>query len=131
MRRIRNSRGGVIIVLIVFILFSWLSLVGLQMDLARRNDSVNRLRSSAAAAALAEAGAAKALWELRRGNAGYTGEADIRLDTGTFSVALRREGGQTVITATGYLPDRTRPRAAESVRVVAGPGGAVLTWQRL
>lgn len=127
----RGSMGSVWLATLALILVSWVALATLQLSLAARQRSANRMRLSTAAVHLAEAGVAKALWEASSGNGGYKGEEDVPLDSGTFSVAVRREGGQLIVTATGWIPDKQRARIWESVRIVATPGGSVLTWQKL
>ncbi len=126
----RSQRGSVSAAAMFMLLTLWLALAALQMSVVSQYDAVNRMKLSAMAVNLAEAGAAKALWEARRGNASYAGE-EAALATGAFGVSVRREGGQLVVISTGYVPNRKAARALERVRVLASPGGAVLAWQKL
>jgi hypothetical protein len=116
--------------MIGLIMITWTALASLLLTLASQSRTANRMQMSAVAMGLAEGGVVKALWESARG-AGYKGEEDTALETGTFSVSVKREGGQLLITATGWIPSKARARFSQSVRVVASPGGGVLNWQKL
>ena len=125
-----GSRGNVYLMMLGFIIITWSALASSLLTLAAQSRTTNRMHLSAMAMGLAEGGAAKALSDSAR-NAGYKGEDDSPLGDGTFSVSLKREGGQLVITATGWVPSKSRARWSESVRVVATPGGGVLAWRKL
>lgn len=126
----RGERGSVFAMMTALIIITWSWLATILLSIAAQGKAANRMQMTAVAMALAEGGAAKALWESSR-SAGYKGEEDVPLGDGTFSVSVRREGGQLVVTATGWVPRKAGARFSQSVRVVATTGGAVLLWQRL
>lgn len=94
------------------------------------------------ALALAEAGIEKAAYELNE-NGTYSGETGTVLSPGQFTVTVTTIDGSTKrITATGYVPNTTSPRATRTVKatlnidsnviafnygVQTGNGGFVLT----
>jgi hypothetical protein len=125
-----DRKGSAYIMMICLITLTWAALAATLLTLAAQGRTANRMQMSAVAMGLAEGGAAKALWESARG-AGYKGEEDTPLGDGTFSVSVKREGGQVVITATGWVPRKSGARFSQSVRVVASPGGGVASWQKL
>lgn len=126
----RANRGSVAIAALVVLLAGWSALAGGFVILSRQGESANRLRMSAAALALAEGGAAKGVLQAAR-DGSYKGEDDTPLGDGSFSVKVQREGGQFIVTATGWVGRKASSRYTETVRVVAGAGGDVLTWQKL
>lgn len=97
--------------------------------------------ASAQARSLAEAGIDKAVYELNQGG-GYSGESGTALGNGTFSISVASiDGNSKRITATGFVPNSTNPRATKIVQttlsintevvsfafgVQAGEGGIVL-----
>lgn len=70
---------------------------------------------------VAEAGIDKALWQLNQTAGSYTGETDTALGTtGTFTVTITNKAASLkTITATGYIPDSTNPRAKRTIKVDA------------
>lgn len=97
--------------------------------------------ASAQALALAEAGIDKAVYELNQ-NGSYAGESGTVLGNGTFTISATAVDGNTKrITATGFVPNSTNPRATKVVQtsvsidtevvsfsfgVQAGDGGILL-----
>ena len=135
MKRISNEAGSVWGVLIILILFIWVSIASILSVLASQYETASRAKMSAAALYVAEGGARKALWELSRGRAGYSAEAELDLDVGVASVETRSENGRLVVTATGYVPDKRHPRASQAVRVEAVKDAKsdyhIAAWHRL
>lgn len=125
-----SDRGSVVAIMLGLILLTWTALAGSLLTLARQGRQFSRLQLSAMALGLAEGGAAKGLLQAGR-DAAYKGEEDTPLGDGSFSVKVQRESGQLIVTATGWVGRKASSRFSETVRVVAGPGGDVLTWQKL
>ncbi|MCX6766718.1 MAG: hypothetical protein NT170_02975 [Candidatus Moranbacteria bacterium] len=91
---------------------------------------------------LAEAGIDQAAYKLND-NSNYNGESNTTLGNGTFSVSVSNVNSSTkTITATGYVPNSTNPKAIKIVKttmtisnsviafnygVQAGTGGFVMT----
>lgn len=67
---------------------------------------------------LAEAGIEKCLFKLTK-KENYTGEKDVALGEGVYDVNVTSLIGKKQIDATGYIPDKTSPRAYRKVRVIA------------
>lgn len=70
---------------------------------------------------LAEAGIERALWQLNQTAGSYTGESNTTLGTtGTFTVSIANKS-QTLktITATGFVPNNSTPRAKQTIKVDA------------
>lgn len=70
---------------------------------------------------LAEAGIDRALWQLNQTAGSYTGESNTTLGTtGTFTVSITNNGSNLkTITATGFIPNSTKPRAKRTIKVNA------------
>ncbi len=126
----RVDRGSVYVMMTCLIMLTWSALAMILLRLASETRTAARTQMSAAALGLAEGGAAKALWESSQ-KPGYRGDDEIPLGDGSFSVSVKREGGELIVTATGWIPNKANVRFSQSVRVVATPGGGVLSWQKL
>lgn len=123
-----GRRGSVWIMLVFLIIAAWTAMAASLSMMASQYRSLNRQNLTSAALCLAESGVAKALWELSRDPA-YGGEADTKLDVGTFSVVVR---GDEVV-ATGYVPSRLKAVVLQTVTVKIGKGGGglrPLSWRR-
>ena len=132
MRKIRGEAGSAWIVLVFAILFIWTFVTAILSVLASQYQTASRVKMSESALYVAEGGARKALWELSRGG---TGEAEVDLEVGVARVEVRSEGGRLVVVSTGYVPDKTHPRASQAVRVEAVKDARgiykIAAWQRL
>lgn len=135
MRIIQNEKGSIWIIMSFLIIFVWVSMAGVLKIITSQYQTMNRIKMSTAAFHLAEAGITKGLWELSKGNTGYNGERNTRLDIGTFTVDVHSKNGQFIITSTGYIPDRGHVRAKQIIRVVAERDEKgtykIVTWQKL
>lgn len=71
------------------------------------------------ATTLAEAGVEKAVWQLNETIGSYTGETDTALGTtGTFTTTITDKSPTLkTITATGYVPNSSTPRAKRTIKV--------------
>jgi hypothetical protein len=66
---------------------------------------------------IAQAGIEKAVYELNQ-NSSYTGESDVSLGNGEFSVTITNVDANTKLAqVTGYVPDSTNPTATKTVKV--------------
>ncbi len=76
------------------------------------------------ATALAEAGIDKGLASLNATWGSYNGELETVLGDGTYSVAIASKDSNTkILTATGYVPDKTNPKVKKTVSVqISGSG---------
>ncbi|MEK7101729.1 MAG: hypothetical protein AAB882_01090, partial [Patescibacteria group bacterium] len=84
--------------------------------------------TSVQAQALAEAGIDKAVYELNQ-SAGYSGESDIELGNGTYSVSIVSIDGNTKrVTATSYVPNSTNPTAKKVVQATIGIDASVASF---
>ncbi len=117
----KNCSGQIIIVGIIF-----LSVVlVLASSLFNRVSNFMNFSSSSIineqANNLAEAGIEKAIWQLNQTAGSYTGEADTTLGaTGTFTVTITNKNSSLkTITATGFVPSSTKPRAKRTIKVDA------------
>jgi hypothetical protein len=85
--------------------------------------------ASTQALAIAEAGVDAAIYQLNQ-NAGYTGETDVAVGAGTFTVTLSSIDSTTkTLTATGYVPNRTQPVATRTVRVQISNSSSVVSFR--
>lgn len=68
---------------------------------------------------LAEAAIDKAIWQLNETAGSYSGEANTPLGTiGTFTVTITsKTSSLKTITATGYVPNATNPKAKRTIKV--------------
>ncbi len=68
---------------------------------------------------LAEAGIDYGLWQLNKTAGAYTGDTNKSLGTtGTFTVTVTdKSSNLKTITATGYIPNSTNPRAKQTIKV--------------
>ncbi len=74
---------------------------------------------------LAEAGIDKAVASLNTTAGVYTGEVETNFGSGSYSVAITSiDSSNKIITATGYLPNKTKPivKRAIQIQVVKGAG---------
>lgn len=72
---------------------------------------------------LAEAGLDKAVASLNKTGGGYNGESEVVLDSGSFSVTITSQGsGSKIIESTGYVPNKSNPKAKRTVKVRASSG---------
>ncbi len=76
---------------------------------------------------LAEAGIDHAIATLNE-NTNYAGESGVPLGAGTFSVSVVSSVSEKIITATGYIPNDTEPRAQKTVRASAGIDTSIVAF---
>ncbi len=105
-RRMRGS--SYLIFLWIFVLTGALSIALLSATLSEYQGSA-MLRDTLSATNLAEAGLARALYELNYGDQEFIGMDNVSLGEGTYSVQMLSVNGQILLRATGAVPaDRSR-----------------------
>jgi len=79
---------------------------------------------------LAEAGLEKAFWQLNQTAGSYTGEANTTLGTvGTFTTTIQNKSGNLkTITATGYVPNATKPKSKRVIKVDVGIDNTIIAF---
>lgn len=112
-----NKKGLVLSLVLIFLLIlvliatTFIVLANNEIRIARQQTD------SLKAFFLAEAGIEKALFELPR-NTNYTGEQDT-LGEGVYDVTVSPPNGVRQIDSTGYISNKTSPRAVRQIRVMA------------
>lgn len=75
---------------------------------------------------LAEAGIDKAVNSLNQSGGSYNGETETFLGEGSYSVTITaKDAGTKIISATGYIPDKTQPKVRRSLKIEASRGVGV------
>lgn len=116
---LRFPRGQIMVVAIIFlavILILAASLFGRVAGFLRfGSNSIIREQATQ----LAEAGVDKAIWQLNETAGAYSGETNTPLGTiGTFTVTvIPKTSSLKTLTATGYVPNSTSPRAKRTIKV--------------
>lgn len=117
-----NKKGMVLIFILAYI-FVLILIVTSFVTLT--NNEIRTARyggDSLRAFFLADAGVEKALYELTMDSL-YSGESDVSLGEGVYDVNVVAMGDQREITAIGYIPNKTAPRAQRAVSVTAEKSG--------
>lgn len=71
---------------------------------------------------LAEAGVDKAIASLNRPGSSYTGESEVILGAGSYSVTVTTAGNNKIIESTGYVPSKENPKSKRTVKIIASKG---------
>ena len=116
-----NNKGVVLIVVLAFMLM--LVIISLSYISLTHNEIrlVKQQKDSLGAFFLAEAGVEKAIFELSSDDS-YPGEYNVSLGGGVYDVSVTvspDDEKKREITATGYVPDKTSPRAGRKIKVEA------------
>ena len=79
---------------------------------------------------VAEAGLERALWQLNQTAGSYTGESNTALGTvGTFTVTVANKSASLkTITATGYVPNATKPQAKRTIKIDVGINSDIIAF---
>jgi len=126
----KGSPGQILIVGIVFMAV----ILILSAALFSRVTSFIRFNSNditrEQATNLAEAGVEKALWQLNQTAGSYPGETDTSLGTtGTFTTSIQpKTSTLKTITATGYVPNSTNPRAQRTIKADVGISDTIIAF---
>lgn len=76
-----------------------------------------------AALAIAEAGVDKALESLNKSSGAYSGEEEVSLGDGSYSVTIISKDASTkVIQATAYIPDKANAKAQRKITILVSKG---------
>ena len=79
--------------------------------------------SSEKAITLAEAGVDKAITALNKTGGTYSGDSEMVLGEGSFSVTMTTKDSATkIIESTGYIPNKTSPKFRKTIRVQVSRG---------
>lgn len=121
-----KEKGQIFVVVLAamgVVLFTVLSVIaGAQIYYQNSSYSIDAQKATA----LAEAGIDKAVSSLNKTGGSYNGESETSLGDGSYSVSITSLNAATkVITATGYLPNKTNPRAKRTVKIQASKGVGV------
>lgn len=126
---IRKESGQILIIVFValgVVLFSVLFIIaGAQIYFGNAQYAYEAEK----AVFLAEAGIDKAVNSLNK-NPNYSGEDNISLGEGSYSVTLTSKDAATkIITATGYIPSKTNPKVRRTVKIESSKGvGAAFNY---
>jgi Tfp pilus assembly protein PilX len=84
--------------------------------------------ASAQALSLAEAGVDEAVYQLNQ-NANYTGETNIALGSGVYTVVVSNVNTNTKrLTSTGFIPNATNPLAQKSVTTLVNINATIISF---
>lgn len=124
-----NSRGYVLLFVLI------VSAIIAAVTVGFLNYYVSSVRServalaSAQAFSLAEAGIDVAINKLNT-NPSYVGESNVALGDGVFSTTVTSIDGNTKrVTATGYIPDSTNPRAIKEMQVTSSIDASIVSFR--
>lgn len=127
--KLAGETGQVIILALIFltVILTVVSLlvgfVGLNVQAGRR------ALASEQALHLAEGAVDKAVWQLNATGGAYTGETNTALGVGVFDVSIANISPTVKeITATGYVPGKTSPRAQKQIKVRASIAASVVSF---
>ena len=115
---VKCQNGQILIIAVIFLVV----ILVLATSLFTRTAGFLRFGSNSIlreqATNLAEAGIDKAIWQLNETVGSYTGETDTTFGTtGSFTVTVvDKTASLKTITATGYIPNSTNPRAKRTIK---------------
>jgi hypothetical protein len=119
----KKQRGQILLLVLVVIatvLISVLLIIGGAQLYYR---SASYTVDSEKALALAESGIDKAIVSLNRTGGSYTGDNEVILGDGSFSIKVTDKDASTkVIETEGYIPSKTNPKIRRSLKVEASKG---------
>lgn len=121
-----NQTGQILVVVFValgVVLFTVLSVVaGAQIYF----QNAQYFSNAEKAAALAEAGIDKAITALNKTGGSYGGEQETILGDGSYSVTITTiDAGNKLIEATGYIPNKDKPKVKRTIKIVSSKGVGV------
>lgn len=120
----KNYEAGQILVIVFValgvVLFTVLSVVaGAQIYYQNASHSAD----SEKVTALAEAASDKAIASLNKTGGSYNGELETPLGEGSYSVSITsKDAGTKIIQATGYIPNKTKPKIKKTISLEASKG---------
>ncbi len=105
---------------IALVLFTILSLIaGAQIYFSNSTYSVDAEKATS----LAEAGIDKAIASFNKLGSSYLGQGETFLGDGSFDITITTKNAATkIIQASGYIPNKDKPRAKRTVRIEASQG---------
>src|SRR5258708_158573 len=119
---IKKESGQIFIVAIVVISVILINTVGIIAGALLYEQNSRHSIENTQAINLAEAGVDKAIASLNSSGGTYSGDPEVFLVPGSFSVSVTSSGNNKIITATGYIPSKSNPRAKRTVKINASKG---------
>jgi hypothetical protein len=121
-----EQKGQVFIlalVVLTLVLFSTVGIIGGALTFSQNSRySIESIKATN----LAEAGIDKAVASLNTRGGAYNGEAETFLGGGSYSVAVTSQNSSTyLITSTGYVPNKTNPKAKRTVKIQISRGSGI------
>lgn len=115
-KSLKKTRGNAWVgILVLLVLMSALG-IALVSDTVRTIAQSKKAEQIVVAQALTDAGIDKAIWKLNK-TAGYVGENDIVLPTGTVDIAITTiDAENKQVIATAYVPSKQNPKTTRKVR---------------
>lgn len=126
----QNQSGQILVVVFIalgVVLFTVLFIVaGAQLYFQNTSYSVNTEK----AIALAEAGIDKTITSLNKTGGSYSGESETTVGDGSYAVVVTSKDVATkVIEATGYIPNKSKPKVRRIIKITASRGvGAAFNY---
>lgn len=123
-----HTRGSVMVLVVVFMGVFFMMFAGMVAYATSYARLERQTVAGVQALALAEAGIDKAAYELNL-NGSYAGESNTALGNGTFTVSVASVDSSTKrITATGYVPNSTKPVASKEVQATVSINADVVSF---
>ncbi|MBI2019149.1 hypothetical protein HYS95_00580 [Candidatus Daviesbacteria bacterium] len=121
-----NQKGQILILVFIalgIVLFTVLFIIsGAQIYFQNASYATDAEKATA----LAEAGIDKALASLNSTGGSYSGESETALEEGVFSVSITsQDAGTKLIQSTGYVPDKSKPKAKRTIKISSSRGVGV------
>ncbi len=111
------------LIVLTLVLFSTVGIIGGALTLSQ---SSKYSTESVQATNLAEAGIDKAVASLNTRGGAYNGETETPLGVGSYSVSVTSKNASTyLITSTGYVPNKTTPKAKRTVKIQISRGAGI------
>jgi hypothetical protein len=123
-----RERGYTLLLVLVYFSVTIVGYAGFIDYLTTYSRSTRQAVASTQALALAEAGIDKAVYSLNQ-DSNYSGETNTVLGDGMFTVSIVSGGSTRHITATGYVPNSTAPKATRIIKTSASVGTSEISFR--
>lgn len=119
-----KSQGGQILVLSLVVLsLVMVSTILIISGSVTFNQNSHYSIEEVQAISLAEAGIDKAVASLNKTGGAYSGNEEIGMGNGSFSVTVTsQDSGSKVIKSTGYIPNKSNPKVKRTVEIITAIG---------
>jgi len=119
----RNDHGQTVIVVLIFVATAAVLAAAFLEFLSQNTFLSGREISQEKALHLADAGLARAIWEIRQ-NQSWSGIGETALGDGSYEVTVTTLGGNDKkVEATGYLPSKANAKVKKKIRAILTGGG--------